>query len=68
MEFYKSAEEYYSNMTSNMDNVDKSEHSLVYSADMPVAYELSKNSLSLEELTKRIHAKSAYMNVYAEEL
>lgn len=68
MEFYKSAEEYYSNMTSNMDNVDTSEHSLVYSADMPVAYKLSENSLMLEELTKRIHAKSAYMNGYAEEL
>ena len=68
MEFYKSAEEYYSNMTSNMDHVDTSEHGLVYSADMPVAYELSKNSLSLEELTKRIHAKSAYLNGYVEEL
>ena len=68
MEFYKSAEEYYSNMTSNMDNVDTSENSLIYSSNMPVAYELSKNSLSLEELTKRIHAKSAYLNGYTEEL
>ena len=68
MEFYKSAEEYYSDMTSNMDHVDTSENSLVYSSNMPIAYELSKNSLSLEELTKRIHAKSAYMNGYAEEL
>ena len=68
MEFYKSAEEYYSNMTSNMDHVDTSEHGLVYSSNMPVAYELSKNSLSLEELTKRIHAKSAYLNGYTEEL
>ena len=68
MEFYKSAEEYYSNMTSNMDNVDTSENSLIYSSNMPVAYELSKNSLSLEELTKRIHAKSAYLNGYIDEL
>lgn len=68
MEFYKSAEEYYSNMTSNIDNVDTSEHSLIYSSNMPVAYELSKNSLMLEELTKRIHAKSAYLNGYADEL
>ena len=68
MEFYKSAEEYYSNMTSNMDNVDTSENSLIYSSNMPIAYELSKNSLSLEELTKRIHAKSAYLNGYVEEL
>ena len=68
MEFYKSAEEYYSNMTSNMNNVDTSENSLIYSSNMPVAYELSKNSLSLEELTKRIHAKSAYLNGYTEEL
>ena len=68
MEFYKSAEEYYSNMTSNMNNVDTSENSLIYSADMPIAYELSKNSLTLEELTKRIHAKSAYLNGYVEEL
>ena len=68
MEFYKSAEEYYSNMMSNMNNVDTTENSLIYSADMPVAYELSKNSLSLEELTKRIHAKSAYLNGYVEEL
>ena len=45
MEFYKSAEEYYSNMTSNMDHVDTSEHSLVYSSNMPVAYKLSENSL-----------------------
>lgn len=68
MKFYKSAEEYYSDMTSNMDHVDTSENSLIYSADMPVAYKLSENSLSLEELTKRIHAKSAYLNGYAEEL
>ena len=68
MEFYKSAEEYYSNMTSNMNNVDTSENSLIYSSNMPVAYELSNNSLSLEELTKRIHAKSAYLNGYTEEL
>lgn len=68
MEFYRSAEEYYSNMTNNMNNVDTSENSLIYSSNMPVAYELSKNSLSLEELTKRIHAKSAYLNDYAEEL
>ena len=68
MEFYKSAEEYYSNMTSNMSNVDTSENSLIYSANMPVAYELSQNSLSLEELTKRIHAKSAYLNGYVDEL
>ena len=68
MEFYKSAEEYYSDMTSNMNHVDKSEYSLVYSSNMPVAYELSKNSLSLEELTKRIHARSAYLNGYVDEL
>ena len=68
MEFYKSAEEYYSDMTSNMNHVDKSEYSLVYSSNMPVAYELSKNSLSLEELTKRIHARSAYLNGYIDEL
>ena len=68
MEFYKSAEEYYSNMVSNMNNVDTSENSLIYSANMPVAYELSQNSLSLEELTKRIHAKSAYLNGYVDEL
>ena len=68
MEFYKSAEEYYSDMTSNMDHVDTSEHSLIYSSDMPVSYELSKNSLSLEELTKRIHARSAYLNGYIDEL
>ena len=68
MEFYKSAEEYYSNMTSNMDHVDTSEHGLVYSANMPAAYELSQNSLALDELTKRIHAKSAYLNGYIDEL
>ena len=68
MEFYKSAEEYYSDMTSNIDHVDNSEHSLIYSSDMPVAYELSKNSLALQELTKRIHARSAYLNGYIDEL
>ena len=66
MAFYKSAEEYYAEMTSTMSDVDISEHSLIYNALMPVCYELAYQSLMLDEALKMVFIDSAVENGYGE--
>lgn len=68
MEYFKSAEQYFSEMTSGEKEVDTSEHSLIYKANMPVSMELSYNSMLLDEVKKRIYAKSALESQYYDDL
>lgn len=68
MTYFKSAEQYYSEMTSTLKDVDNSEHSLIYNANMPISMELSYNTMLLDELEKQIHAKSAIENGYYDSL
>lgn len=68
MTFYKSAEQYYSEMTSTEKEVDTSEHSLIYKSNMPISMELSYNSMQMDELEKKIYAKSALDNKYYDNL
>ena len=68
MSFYKSAETYYKEMTSTITDADTSEHSYIYNALMPACYELSYQSLMLDEATKRIFAKTALENGYYDDL
>lgn len=68
MAFYKSAEEYYSEMTSTMTDVDISERSLIYNSLMPVCYELSYQSLMLDEAVKMVFASSSLENGYGDYL
>lgn len=68
MTYYKSAEEYYKEMTSTLKDVDTSENSLIYNANMPISMELSYNTMLLDELEKQIHAKSALENGYYDSL
>ena len=37
MSFYKSAEDFYNEMTSTIKDVDTSEHSLIYKSNMPIS-------------------------------
>ena len=64
MSFYKSAEDFYGEMTSTIKDVDTSEHSLIYKSNMPISMELSYNSMLMDELEKKIYAKSALDNKY----
>lgn len=66
--FYKSAENYYNEMESTLNDVDNSEYSFIRNANMPVAYELSYQSMILDEVEKKIHAKTALDNGYDEDL
>lgn len=68
MAFYKSAEEYFAEMTSTMQDVDVSEHSLIYNSLMPVCYELAYQSLMLDEAVKIVFASSSLENGYGEYL
>lgn len=68
MSYFKSAEQYYKEMTSTLKDVDTSEHSLIYNANMPVSMELSYNTMLLDELEKQIHAKSALESGYYDSL
>ena len=68
MTFYKSAEQYYSEMTSAESEVDTSEHSLIYKSNMPISMELSYNSMLIDEVENKIHAKSALDNGYYDDL
>ncbi|MGN2336782.1 baseplate J/gp47 family protein [Clostridium cagae] len=66
--FFKSAEDYYKEMTSTLKDVDISKKSLVYNSLMPVCYELSYQSMMLDEATKMVFANSALENKYSEYL
>ncbi|NFI57540.1 baseplate J/gp47 family protein [Clostridium botulinum] len=66
--FFKSAEDYYKEMTSTLKDVDISKKSLVYNSLMPCCYELSYQSMMLDEATKMVFANSALENKYSEYL
>ncbi|NFI05988.1 baseplate J/gp47 family protein [Clostridium botulinum] len=66
--FFKSAEDYYKEMTSTLKDVDISKKSLVYNSLMPCCYELSYQSMMLDEATKMVFANSALENKYSEHL
>lgn len=68
MTYYKSAEQYYKEMTSTLKDVDTGERSLIYNANMPISMELSYSTMLLDELEKRIHAKPALENGYYDSL
>ncbi len=63
--FFKSAEDYYKEMTSTLKDVDISKKSLVYNSLMPCCYELSYQSMMLDEVTKMVFASSALENKYS---
>ncbi|MGE5627837.1 MAG: baseplate J/gp47 family protein [Solirubrobacterales bacterium] len=66
MGFYKSAETYYAEMTSTMTDVDVGKNSLIYNALMPCCYELSYQSLMLDEAVKMVFAQLAVENGYSD--
>ncbi|NFO86439.1 baseplate J/gp47 family protein [Clostridium botulinum] len=66
--FFKSAEDYYKEMTSTLKDVDISKKSLVYNSLMPCCYEFSYQSMMLDEATKMVFANSALENKYSEHL
>ena len=68
MAFYKSAEDYYKEMTSTLSDVDTSKPGTIYNALKPSSYEYSYQSLMLDEVTKRVFAKTALANGYSEDL
>ncbi|CUU47349.1 baseplate J/gp47 family protein [Clostridium beijerinckii] len=66
--FYKSAEQYYSEMINTLKDTDTSEHSIIRNALSPSSYVFSQISLILDEIPKMIFAKSALENDYIETL
>lgn len=68
MGFYKSAEEIYSEMESTLKDIDNSESSFIYNANMPVAHELSYLTMIADEMDKKNHAKTALYSGYDEDL
>lgn len=68
MGFYKSTEDYFNEMTSTVKDVSVSKPGLIYNALKPSSYELSYQSLMLDEVTKRVFAKTALENGYYEDL
>lgn len=68
MKFFKDAETIYKEMTSTMTDVDTGEHSLIYNADKPVSYELSYQTMIMDEIKKMMFAESACNAGYSQEL
>lgn len=66
--FYKSAEQYYSEMINTLKDTDTSEHSIIRNALSPSSYVFSQISLILDEIPKMIFAKSALENDYIDTL
>lgn len=66
--FYKSAEQYYSEMINTLKDTDTSEHSLIRNTLSPASYVFSQISLILDEIPKMIFAKSALENDYIDTL
>jgi Uncharacterized homolog of phage Mu protein gp47 len=66
--FYKSAEQYYSEMINALKDTDTSEHSIIRNALSPSSYVFSQISLILDEIPKMIFAKSALENDYIDTL
>lgn len=68
MSFYKSAEQFYDEMTGSEKDVDKSIYSLLYKSNMPVSMELSYMSMLMDEIEKKIYAKSSLDSQYYDNL
>lgn len=66
--FYKSAEQYYSEMINTLKDTDTSEHSIIRNVLSPSSYVFSQISLILDEIPKMIFAKSALENDYIDTL
>ena len=52
--FYKSDKELYDTMSLTITNVDKSQNSLVYNTQYPVAMELASARLDMDEILKMV--------------
>lgn len=68
MGFYKSAEDYYKEMTSTLKDANTAKPGLIYHSLKPSSYEFSYQSLMLDEVTKRVFAKTALQNGYYDDL
>ena len=67
MNFYKSEEEFYSDMAEKVkDVISTDKKSLFYNSNKPVSYELSSITILLDEITKFMFAQSACDNGYSE--
>ena len=64
--FYKSDKELYDAMSLTITNVDKSQNSLVYNTQYPVAMELASARLDMDEILKMVFASLASANGYSE--
>ncbi|AGX43273.1 baseplate J/gp47 family protein [Clostridium saccharobutylicum] len=62
--YFKAANQYYKEMTSTLNDVDTSKHSLIYNSLMPTSYEMSYQSMMLDEIVKQVFAKTALENGY----
>ena len=67
MDFYKSEEEFYSEMAEKVkDVISTDKKSLFYNSNKPVSYELSSITILLDEIKKFMFAQSACDNGYSE--
>ena len=67
MNFYKSEEEFYSEMAEKVkDVISTDKKSLFYNSNKPVSYELSSITILLDEIKKFMFAQSACDNGYSE--
>ncbi len=64
MGFFKSAEDYYKEMTSTLKDVNTSKPGFVYNSLNPSSYEFSYQSMMLDEIPKMMFAKKALDNGY----
>lgn len=69
MDFYKSEEEFYSDMAKKVkDVINTDEKSLFYNSNKPISYELSNITILLDEIKKLMFAQSSCNNGYSEYL
>lgn len=64
MAYYKNEQDLYSQMSSSITKVDKSQNSLVYNTQAPVALHLSQMLSNLDETLKKAFATSSYASGY----
>lgn len=63
--YYKNPDDIYSIMSTTITNVDKTENSLVYNTQYPIAMELANTRLDMDEMLKKCFATSAYISGYS---
>lgn len=63
--FYKNPDEIFNIMSETITNVDKSENSLVYNTQYPVALEFANTRLDMDEMLKKCFATTAYYAGYS---